>query len=78
MDGPTSSVQTLMSVIVWFCSPEEPRNVTIPIIVAAAVLALILTAAIGVTLYKKKKGEGVKLKGFLFSLFWCFGVVVRH
>ncbi|KAM3858508.1 class I histocompatibility antigen, F10 alpha chain-like [Diretmus argenteus] len=34
---------------------EDPSNVTVPIIAAVAVLALIMIAAVGVTVYKKKR-----------------------
>ncbi|TDH03723.1 hypothetical protein EPR50_G00145080 [Perca flavescens] len=40
---------------------EKPTNMTIPIMAAVVVLALVLLAVIGVLVYRKKKGETLKL-----------------
>ncbi|TDH03731.1 hypothetical protein EPR50_G00145160 [Perca flavescens] len=45
---------------------EKPTNMTIPIMAAVVVLALVLLAVIGVLVYRKKKGETLKL--VLFTL----------
>ena len=45
-----------------FCSVEKPSATTLPITLSAVVAVVsILTLATGVTVYKKKKGERLKL-----------------
>ncbi|XP_028453055.1 uncharacterized protein LOC114567954 [Perca flavescens] len=54
---------------------EKPTNMTIPIMAAVVVLALVLLAVIGVLVYRKKKGETLKLVLFV-SVFPVYTKIV--
>lgn len=44
-----------------FCSTEKPSDMTIPITVAVTVIVVVLMAATGFLLYKKKQGKRGKV-----------------